>query len=158
MKIKHDFVTNSSSTSFIFTFKDNVKEVYDNIKKHSKEFELTYNGFNSTANDVVAAMKMFEKTKHVRDIDGDIEMLNDELVGYKDDGFVDWSWRIDDIKRELAALELAKINGAKNPFAIEFGDNHGDIRGMGLGETMDYEGRFIRINDKDFQVFTEQNR
>ena len=53
---------------------------------------------------------------------------------------------------------LSGCTALTSVFVIGFGDNHGQISGVGLGTVMDYEGRYIDIDEKDFVVFTEQNR
>ena len=61
-------------------------------------------------------------------------------------------------QEEIEKLQVSKKNGLTSVLVIGFGDNDGDISGPGLGSVMDYDGRSININEKDFVVWTEQNR
>ena len=47
MKIKSDFVTNSSSTSFFFIFNGDKNNLFDLIKQNSKSFNLKYVDYNN---------------------------------------------------------------------------------------------------------------
>lgn len=167
MKIKCDFVTNSSSTSFIFAFKHNIEGLYEMIRKYKSWFKLINeydNYFSITHKDVINSLIDIKAEKMLRDIDEVLKETNETLDSYienvkKYEGHTDlYSYVIKNTKHNIKMLERAKENGLDTVLTIGFGDNDGEISGPGIGSTMDYAGRYIDIFKEDFVVFTEQNR
>ena len=186
MKIRNGFVSNSSSTSFTFVFKgDKIDDLSALIWKYRGHFSLSYDAsWNDTndcvetcnAQDVVEAIEKCAKDKNdkwnavkIVSIDDSINQFVDSIKEYDQmikDKEDKCSMTLRDFykqyKREaeevIDKLNMAKKKGLTSVFVIGFGDNHGQISGGGLGTVMDYEGRDIDIDEKDFVVFTEQNR
>ena len=191
MKIRHGFVSNSSSTSFTFVFKgDEVKNLSDTILKYKKHFDLSHTCDNylsgaadiyiCNAQDVAEAIeRCIETTKddkwdvvkivsiedHIKELKIRIKEL-DVYIKEQDErkkNHPGWynNYLHEDkvcIQEEIEKLQAAIKNGLTSVLVIGFGDNDGAISGQGLGCTMDYEGRMIDIDEKDFIVLTEQAR
>lgn len=184
MKIKADFVTNSSSTSFTFVFKGSDKfDLYKLMLKHAESFDLE-NEYWGDGNgridvwDVIRAMDGVIRNDDrdmwilpgMLSIDSHLINLRSQLDGTKEylkkaeseEGGIklnDWmiEAKVDEEKRVKQFEELVN-KGFKTIFQIGFGDNHGEIQGGLIGTTMDYAGREININKDDFVIFTEQDR
>jgi hypothetical protein len=188
MKIRNGFVSNSSSTSFTFVFKgDNVKDLSEKILKYKSHFNLSFDtswpGYDGTqyycnALDVVEAIEncvvtpKYEDDKvSVCDIDeyigslvelikeNDREIEKEKKEENKRYNLFDLFYSFNqDLKAKIEKLRGAKKNGLTSVLIIGFGDNNGNISGGDLGYCMDYEGRYISIDEKDFLVLTEQDR
>lgn len=173
MKIKRDFVTNSSSTSFIMTFKDNVNNLFESIRKHKTEFSLSYDSWDDITyhvnyTDVIDALE--DHPECIRSIDEHINLYTsyiDNIEKSKEKALVnkkkDWYFNI--LQEELVEynnilnhLMEAKNRGATKVYAIDFGDNHGDVVGTPVGLVMDYAGRELVIQDGEFRLVSIQNR
>jgi hypothetical protein len=179
MKVKCDFVTNSSSTNFVFLFNgEDIDDLLRKISKYRKYFDLDcdFGGYRINHIDVIESIQEgIEKNKKIdyENIDiQDIKLLIDErkellsfylniVEDYKEKSLdQDCTYEYNLIGKVLADINLLKAAKDKGFKAIEigFGDNHGFICGGPVGETMDYEGRKLFINEDDFIVFTEQDR
>lgn len=175
MKIREGFVSNSSSTSFWFVYKGNKGDVTNLcdliVTKYREFFNLTFNPYEDTAPqhcnyaDVAEAIRDVAKdpsVAHTVDeailvFEDNIKQTENYMVQSKhDDGY--YMQELMQLHDQLDILMKAKKNGLTVAVNIGFGDNHGDVSGPGLGATMDYEGRGIRINREDLVVFTEQDR
>ena len=177
MKIRKGFVTNSSSTNFIFGFKgDTVDDLVKAIQNHPDAFRLCYVGgwkepiyYKCNADDVTKAIvEVFNReTKYdferieIKDplkLIEEIENRWKEEKEYEDEVGVSISDYIEKMynKKILYLKEIAERG--MSVLEIEFGDNHGHIEGGDLGMAMDYEGRYIEIFSDDLIVVTEQNR
>lgn len=172
MKIKNDFVTNSSSTCFLFAFKGKTrKDLYNKILEHEMAFFLTmdYDGFRSgvdkeedngiscRADDVINSLRSKRKQFKVITIDQKIKQIKKYLISmskYRRP----YTCLVYDCKSKLAILNHAKKLGINNVMEVCFGDNDGPFAGTKVGLIMDYEGRYISIYDDDFVVMTEQRR
>ena len=176
MKIKSDFVTNSSSTSFTFAWKGDKIDLMKELIKHSKDFDLQYEDYEDklltvdvwdivrSIDDVMKnnpedayykpeIVSIDEKIKEVkRSIEYYKELANDDDTGRW------WSDSLEEEEEKLKLFESIKEKGLLSTFTIGFGDNHGEICGGRIGYTMDYRGRHISINDSGLLVTTEQNR
>lgn len=184
MKIKQDFVTNSSSTGFIFIFKGNQRtDLFEMMVKYGDNFKL-HNEYYDGADyinvwDLIKALdpilsstkqdpwylpgptklkNLFETIE--RELKANQDTLQDELKKEKKDP-MEWKSSeytkeyIKDNKEKLAKLKKAIENGLDHYVEVSFGDNDGMISGNRLGSTMDYEGRNININQKDFMIMIE---
>jgi hypothetical protein len=172
MKIKNDFVTNSSSTCFLFAFKGKTrKDLYKKILDHEMTFFLTMdydgfcsgvdeeedNGISCKADDVIDALKSKRKQFKVVTIDEKIKEIKKSCITWTKYG-PRYSCFVYECKSKLAILNHAKKLGINNVMEVCFGDNDGPFSGTKVGLIMDYEGRYISIYDDDFVVMTEQRR
>ena len=176
MKIRDGFVSNSSSTAFTFIFKGNPKvDLPALILKYRKHFDLVYDeeeGWVCSPTEVADALEkqLNEPYEEYRDhpkvqtVDEVIRETERSIESWKkyreengnEDGWYN-SW-IDEETEHKEKLEKAKERGLDIVVLAWFGDHDGPWAYTGLGYAMDYEGRYIDIDEEDFVVFTEQNR
>ena len=183
MKIRVGFVANSSSTSFTFlTKKSGKSELVKQILEHYTKFNLTHVSpafldtecvYHCTAEDVCEAIKVLT-ARQPQKIDKCIEEEKQEIEQSKkwwedskslcaDERSMSLheKWHeeaLSDMMKKVIWLEQAKSQGFTHVFEVKFGDNDGDFSGGNVGITMDYEGRYIDIDDESFKVKTEQAR
>jgi len=185
MKIRANFVSNSSSTSFTFCFKGEIDDLHRKIIDYQNYFYLAYDGYNwgsgsdyvfkCNALEVANAIQESYESKPIREWE-EVKIENiDKLIADEKKALSAFLEEIDDVKRDswmrkydeetikemndkIKKLERSKGKGLDKVLVIDFGDNHGVISGGDLGNAMDYEGRYIKIDEDDFVVFTEQNR
>jgi hypothetical protein len=187
MKIKGDFVTNSSSTNFFFVFKGPrcVKSVGNAIWNHKNAFSLFYeldenNSWRCNAQDIVEDIERCVKQSlgknewnsvKITTLDKKISEVEEYILNEKK-SHKEWmkdypeDRDIDKIEKQVirglegrkSKFQNAKDKGFVNILEMEWGDNHGHVSGGNTGNAMDYEGRRIKINSDDLIVFTEQNR
>lgn len=192
MKMRHGFVSNSSSTSFTFIFNGSTTEdLCKVLKEYAGHFKLRFEMFEGdvyrcTVDDVIEALKNtvidnpsdeqreswhtvypISIEEAIQNVDNEIEdsqkeilRLHDEEVDGKDNAWLIKIYRdgqYEDINKQIL-LKEAKSRGLDRVIIIEFGDNHGHIQGGEIGYAMDYEGRYIRINQDDLVVVTDQCR
>lgn len=166
MRIRNGFVTNSSSTNFIFMFKGNKKEeLFDLIKKDSKKFKLYYDKWKCDHEDVIKSID--ECLQEITDYD-QVKIYNkDELITKVNDRIAYWKESYGkrffkeapkDLLKIKYVLDNTDLSNIDSVLEIQFGDNHGNIEGNDIGYAMDYEGREIHIVKDNFIVLTEQNR
>jgi len=183
MKIKHDFVTNSSSTGFIFLFKgDKRTDLFRQMVKYEDKFKLfnEYGGgedyinvwdiireldpiLSSTREDpwyLPGPLKMNDLLERYEgELKANEEALKDELKqeseGVKWTGS-DWTKEyIKELEEKIIKVKKAIHNKLDHYVEVSFGDNDGMISGGRIGMTMDYSGRSINLNQKDFVVMIE---
>jgi len=178
MKIKHDFVTNSSSTGFIFIFKgDQRANLFKQLVKYEKHFELSNDyGPGKPITDVWDLITCLDPiiSSHRSEpyylpgptkIQSLLEQYKTELLNlektYNEEKKEKSMWTkysldsITQIKQKIEKIEKAIENGLDHCIEISFGDNDGIISGGMMGMTMDYSGRSIKLNEKDFVVLIE---
>lgn len=167
MKIRNGFVSNSSSTSFVFVFKDG--ELPDAMKKHESYFNLSHEGYNDEMYfcNHEEVLKCLEEIPAV-DAGEYCNKLIEEIEERKKDYKIymsEFPSLVNYVKEDIDKmnLRLKKIKskmkkGFNKVITVGFGDNHGDFSGDGIGCVMDYEGRYISIDDNSLYVETEQNR
>jgi len=182
MKIKGDFITNSSSTNFFFIFKGNL---YKQLLEHSDAFDVTFISydnsiFRANVHEIIQAIKDLRKVekwdrKSSWQYDVKVEKLSEiekdikEEIGYiekeikenaqKKIGSYSWKYHyLAELKDQLRLVKDARSRKFRRFLRIGFGDNDGDVCAGNLGTAMDYEGRKIKIDDEKLIVFTQQNR
>jgi len=182
VKIKRDFITNSSSTNFYFIFKGDHIDLYQRLLEHKHEFDLSYDTFEELVFNITTWDVIREIDKVIRSNDSDLWLLKnvtniDHIIEtFEDDKkmFFDlykngskysktlhdiyYKEKAETIQKRTQLLKEAKKKGLSSYIMISFGDNHGDVKGDAVGTTMDYAGRKISINCPSFVVFTEQDR
>jgi hypothetical protein len=186
MKIKQDFVTNSSSTGFIFLFKGNQRtDLFEKMVKYGDKFKL-YNEYHGSGGDYIDVWDLIkeldpilsstkedpwylpgptETSKLLEKLEDELkhtkETLKEELKNEKenpDKGWKSSNWTKDslvDIEARLKKVKAAVECGLDHYVEVSFGDNDGMICGGKLGVTMDYSGRDIDLNQRDFKVMVE---
>lgn len=174
MKIKGDFVTNSSSTNFYFVFKGDHIDLYQRMLEHKNRFELQYESFDDDhmiyeigAWDVIREIDKVIKTtdsdlwllKEVEDIDLSVEHFLELKRHVSDltspDQPSDFYKKIcEEVDHIISLFKEAKEKGLKSCLMISFGENHGDVHGNVVGRTMDRSGYGMIINCVNFVVFT----
>lgn len=178
MKIKQDFITNSSSTSFTFIFKGDKFDLYEALLKRKEKFDIIHNDYQGISYkinvwDVIRAIDSVVRTTPedlwllpaTRKIDVVLKEHKDNKSYLKEhmtkEEQYTGSWYVDSIsivQHRIDLLNKAKSKGLTEVFVLGFGDNSGEISGKGVGAAMDDEGRKINIDDDDLIIFTDQER
>lgn len=143
-------------------YRCNVDDIIESLRKvvidnpSEEEKQDWFSVFPITVDEAIQAL--------VNESDDFQESIN-ELYRKEEEEGQDKKWLIDiyqdrimeNINRKML-FEEAKNRNLNCVIEIGFGDNHGHIQGGRIGMAMDYEGRYIRINQDDLVVVTEQNR
>ena len=164
MKIRSGHVSNSSSTSFVFYLKDNTLDyLISRLRKYHQHFEL-----ENPYPDIISAQEIGVEDVIREIMNIEVEMVSiDEVIEMREaelaeiNNYSESPYKIEYIleaQEECIEAERMKKDGFTSVAVIGFGDNHGDITGNAVGMIMDYEGRYIHINHRDFRVRTFQNR
>jgi len=185
MKVRQGFVSNSSSTSFVFIFKgESPENLYDSIRNHYDYFDISFYDYENNchkcnAEDVINSIKSVlvdeigeeyqcdntsivsiddfvdNLERELNFLEKDIEEINEDRDSFMINTYMQ---EIFDYVGKISNIKKAKEKGFNSVLKIDFGDNHGHISGKGIGMAMDYEGRNIYIKKDDLIVFTDQNR
>ena len=176
MKIRNGFISNSSSTSFTFCFKGRSIKALINLilTKYQKTFSRSFDEHHCNAWDVANAIEICSSkvdkysesrfckiNEYIDYLKNKLESIIAQIKNTKNVESYLVKWMNEDkldLENKIQKLQKAKKIGLNLVYCIEFGDNHGDISGGDLENAMDYDGRYIDIDEKDFVVFTEQNR
>ena len=169
MKIKQDFVTNSSSTSFIFIFKGDKIDLYRALINHSDLFQITESIYDY---DEIGSINVWDV---IRSIDGVILSNNNDLwikpplyniekyISGVQEYFDTLKSRDEDewiikfkntLKDKIKLLEEYNKTKFNKVFEIEFGDNDGHIQGV-VGTILDYNHKDVKIESNDLVIITE---
>ena len=183
MKLKLSFVTNSSSSSFIFIFNGNEREtLFDLIRKYKEKFNLTEDFGYKEHHDIRSVNyhfvidsldEIFDKGAKIQSIDSLIEEYESNLDYWNKEikkdkkeleknpnkyNFLEYSERYKkEAEGKIKQLQRVKNKGLQNFVKIEFGDSHGDF----IGETpsvLDYNARDIQMEKEVLTIITECNR
>ena len=185
MKIKHDFVTNSSSTGFIFLFKgDKRTDLFRQMVKYEDQFKL-YNEYHGSGGDYIDVWDIIREMdpllsssredpwylpgplkikdlleRHEGELKEHEKTLKEELKreAEKQEAWTSSDWTkeyIETLKEKIVKVKKAIHNSLDHYIEVSFGDNDGMIQGGKVGMTMDYSGRSIELNQKDFMVMIE---
>jgi hypothetical protein len=183
MKIKFDFITNSSSSNFLFCFDgQTLQDLFNCMRNHKEKFTTHTKQWDFNIKKYI---------HHIINVEDIITSIRDATL--KENLFIDVNEEIDTIKHFLkqSETELKKekkkkqkperyslvafyeeyVNEHKNKIKfleeikekgfkilqIEFGDNHGHVCGGTVGCGMDYERKKVEMNENDLIVFTECN-
>ena len=182
MKLKLSFVTNSSSSSFIFIFNGNERgTLFDLIRKYKEKFNLTEDFSYGDFSDVRSVNyhfvidcldELFDKGNKIKTIDilideveSHLEYWKKEVKKYKKEkeknpekyNFLEYSERYQkEAEDRIEQLKRIKSNGLLNFMKIEFGDSHGDFHGD-TPSVLDYNAKFISMEKDDLAIITENN-
>jgi hypothetical protein len=175
MKIRTGFVSNSSATSFYFLLNGGKKELLALIMKYRVFFDFDGDKHDEDVfnrgmdvEDLISAIRGLGRIKSANVETGIIESrkrvgdyMKRSCEEYGENKNSSSEMYYDAAEEEcdlLSELERSKEKGLCNMIRIDIGDNDGAISGGIVGNVMDYRGRHINIDKKDFRVFTRQNR
>ena len=175
MKCRQGCVSNSSSTGFVFCFTgDHMEDLFDKIRKYKSHFSLSYLPwdfedssivYDIDAEKVISSIKANitdDRIVHIDKAIKEIKAIIKEEERYlkdsdKDTHYSSTAW-LQEYQNKLDVILQAKQKNIASVIEIDFGDNHGDIKGGEIGTAMDYEGRNIQVDENDFIIITEQHR
>ncbi len=163
MKIKGDFVTNSSSTAFFFIFKG--KDIHDLVsilRKYPEYFKSKTNDFRGktltiNVEDVINDILSLEKNEDFsyQHMSCPVKLRKQMKLQISEYGY-DSSYS-EFIEQHIKSLEEAFKLGMRRCIEITWGDNEGDITGGPTGYCMDYVLGRLKVAKKDLIIFTESH-
>lgn len=178
LRVRLGHVTNSSSTNHILMWNGAKEDLRQLLLEHAHVFPLgsswlddvgtitvdeIVNAFTNLAERIEPREKFLEQLHHgVEWRQKSLARSLEEIAQKKgDDRESKWlletlKWHQEDLEGAQAELEEAQIYDWR--IIVGFGDNHGDYQGGDLGYIMDYEGRYINVEEVGFRYKTEQNR
>jgi len=168
LKLRLGFVTNSSSTNHTIMWKGDKQNLKEILIKHKNIFPTSldwgYAEYSITSEEIIdAIMSMLHTAQEKSDI---IKELEERLISAhawvqkeanRSHGII-YGYAAEEVAYVEKILDAAKNGDFDWKLDVSFGDNHGDFEGGALGNIMDYEGRYIRLDEKDVYYTTEQNR
>lgn len=167
MKLRRDFVTNSSSTSHIMMWKGEKEDLKKYLEKYRCKFDLTYIGYDETdktlhvtSDEVVTAILLcLDHCRPVKEKIDELKAFIERESKYREE-HPEYK-KYTDYGQEPATEALRLVIDLERfdlVLEVGFGDNHGTYSGKPLGFVMYYEGRYIEINTDKFKYTTQQNR
>jgi hypothetical protein len=176
MKVKGDFITNSSSTAFFFIFKWNTKEdLFKEIMRRPKRFEQEVDiGWDKKPHiikcDAEFVVNSIDKVYGtIGDFYGDHNIVKiksiDELIkefkkslNYWKKGVKHCPWHkgyITETQNQLKAALEAKKKGLNKYIQMNFGDSEGHVHG-GSASILRYKQDKFQVRRKDLFVVTDE--
>jgi hypothetical protein len=163
MKIRLGFITNSSSTNHIIMWKG---DKYDLKKLLIERISIFPTNFSSYKNYQIEKVNVLDAILSMIEAATDKEAMIKELQERLDwaerwyKNAKNYSYSKDYAKEALIfAKKLVELSKNKDwMLEVSFGDSEGNFKGGDLGYVMDYEGRYINVEEDDFAYKTEQNR
>jgi len=165
MKIKLDYVTNSSSVCFYFLFKGKLAEdLFPVLRKYEEYFKLEteVNTCKCDVEDIIEDIKSLQvRTGYVgryimcpkiimKGFKDSLERMNKSKIDKTNSFFASFN---DDYKERIRLLKKALDQNMKRCIRAEWGDSSGDFNGD-TGQCMDYTNGNLLIDEKDLIVFT----
>lgn len=153
MKIKRDFITNSSSSSYVFIFNGDKIDLYKLLFKYKDILEERINDSAWVDNNFDMWDLIRELDKVIRDdkasetkswLFPSIENIEEKLHNLKE---------YESNERDIFMDAIAK--GFTSVLMLNFGDNEGEISGTDLSSAVDHAR--INIDESDFIIISESN-
>jgi len=137
MLIKRDFVTNSSSTSYIFVFRGReLNDLYSVMKDNWRSFEFIDEIYNVNVYEVIKIINEKDYVK-VIDINDKIKEIEKNIITYKrlikderDKSSIYLEYYKDEIEKDEKLIELLKYKerkGFKSISTCGFSDHNGNL-------------------------------
>lgn len=171
MKIRQGFVSNSSSSSFVFIFKSKAQDdsasltellmcipndlfnlktsnlhPSDRIESQVNHDQVLHRISNSLSNDFFGQPK-FES------IDDLVSEIKSDLIWYQ--GKSGYESTVSEMKDQISKLCQLKSKGFNKAFTIHFGLNEGHVYGDTVGYVMEQCSDSISYQDKKLCLYTE---
>lgn len=178
MKVKDDFITNSSSTAYFFIFKGNKEELIQVIKKYPYRFDLEESDNWSGTVERVDASFITESIEKVygtlgqfygdnkciikpidvliKEFEGDVEYWKNQIRCSEEKGEIGRGYYkryLNENAKQLEEIKEAKERGLDKFLQINFGTSEGHVYG-GPACLLHGLNRF-RIKRKDLYVVTD---
>ena len=170
MKIKSDFITNSSSTAFFFFFKgEKVEDLSNVLRKYGEMFKRTvYNDYSMDVEGLISSIEeLVPSVLPLKDIDKlskeFLESLQNEIEycyneNKSGDKYESAKYHIEGARDSLKSHEISKDllkEGFTKVLEIEFGDNDGHVSVGNVGCSMDYNHYELETRKEDLVIITE---
>jgi hypothetical protein len=151
---------------------DSIEDLYKLLRKYHKKFDIGFDEYKTNAEEIIEAIKCLEPITKNKWSGYRLNSIADTLFNYNkrmheiieylkaDKPFLQeyYITELKDIKDKIEVVKKLRNKGFTTTIMIGFGDNDGDISGGNVGNTMDYEGRYLNIREDDFVIMTDQNR
>jgi hypothetical protein len=162
MKVRLGFVTNSSSTNHIMMWSGDKYDLKKILIEKINIFPKTYSNYSVDKSEILdAILSMIQSSTDQeamrKELQEQLEWAKNWYDEAKQDGR---KWSMEFAADEMEFIkELIELSKNKDwMLKISFGDNEGNFSGGNLGYVMDYEGRKIDVEEKNFVYKTKQNR
>jgi hypothetical protein len=145
MKIKNDFITNSSSTNYIFIFKGDKINLYKALINHKTIIEDKVND------------QLWDYSFNIWELIRQLDMcIREDKPGEKKHWMFPCIKTIDQTHKEheIDVIKL-KEKGFNSAFVVGIGDSDGEISGTQFSSAMDQAG--INMDKPDLIIIAENN-